>query len=509
MANDHMYHEQCSVPSHGRNGCPHRACQQNVDPFDTAREFLEPRAPHTFIRVSENGNSAVMVLIGLAEDQKVPDWLLGKYISFPSFGQIDLGTFERMQRHLRLNAMVPLAISAGEISCSSCQLLIQTIISLYANFSVEPFALDRISLGSPVAHLKQCSCSAFSPNLRLDKQEGTSSFTLRVNGLITKCEARFDSPGITCAGESQAMAIYVREQGILAKRFYCPYHAHQARNHGVCICQKLSVSSQLSDSLQVCAKNDLYHTKCALQCPHLLCTTRCDRGAYRIGYDTWGVAKKLAWDTPKRNGHIVVVAHSRSETNKFMASRETHMILCTECQTLVQYWIGYDEEILAKEQCPCVKECLVSSVVILPHAETNKVFTEVFQNRLFTPGPLAPSNSTATVFGDTLPSLVVDESNVVKTGTQRSENVRRRPPLGGRLLSAAVLYCLLVSAACHNMTTCDCSASQLLGVVELVHFDAIVGFSSTVTDATVAYALIETRETSRTFEGFPCKLGKG
>lgn len=56
------------------------------------------------------------------------------------------------------------------------------------------------------------------------------------------------------------------------------------------------------------------------------------------------------------------------------------------------------------------------------------------------------------------------------------------------------------------MTACDCSLLQLqlLGPVELGHFGACVGFSSTVIDATVEHALIETRETTRKFEGSAC-----
>lgn len=90
MANEHRYQEQCSVPSDCRNVVRTEQATQNVYPFDTTENFWnpeEPGTPDTFTRATKNtGDSAVMVLIGLAEEHKVPEWLLEKYISFHSLG---------------------------------------------------------------------------------------------------------------------------------------------------------------------------------------------------------------------------------------------------------------------------------------------------------------------------------------------------------------------------------------------------------------------------------------
>lgn len=147
-----------------------------------------------------------------------------------------------MKNHLRLNSLISLAISAGEISCDSCQLLVQTVISLYANFSVEPLAYDQTHLGSPVRNLAQWPCSSFSPDLLRDVSGETSSFRLRVHGDKAECKAQFNTPGVQCAGFSQSMAVGVRQQDSLVKKFYCLYHTYQTRSHQVCVCQNFLCS---------------------------------------------------------------------------------------------------------------------------------------------------------------------------------------------------------------------------------------------------------------------------
>lgn len=139
MALDHMYHEQCGALVDGQIYCPHKECRQTVDFFETALEFSQPRAPEKFIRVTDNsGEIAVLVLIGLAKNQVVSE----KCMSQRPFGQLDEKVSLKIKNHLRLNSMIPLAMSAEEISCARCQLLIQTILTLSANFSIEPLAFD-------------------------------------------------------------------------------------------------------------------------------------------------------------------------------------------------------------------------------------------------------------------------------------------------------------------------------------------------------------------------------
>lgn len=142
--------------------------------------------------------------------------------------------------------------------------------------------------------LSAMSTLPFSPNLCLTNQEGTSSFTLRLNGLITKCEACFYTRchRYTVANRNFGQTILFR------------YREPQARNYGACVCQKFLVLSQPSGSLEIWANNHFHHTYCAPQSPHLQCATRSDRGADCSENNAWFVAAKTCVEHTATDGSI-------------------------------------------------------------------------------------------------------------------------------------------------------------------------------------------------------------
>lgn len=160
-----------------------------------------------------------------------------------------------------------------------------------------------------------------------------------------------------------------------------------------------------------------------------------------------------------------------------MPFKETLICACSKCGQSVRYRVGYEEDIVAKEQCSCLADGLVGSGVRLSEKETINVLkiciktdsTVVLAKNLRNGNHFRWSGFSRTdATAPTYTKVILHLDNSVQN--HESVSCRFPPPRG--TLTAARFYCLLVTAACHQLTACDCSTPQLLGVVELGHFGA-------------------------------------
>lgn len=98
----------------------------------------------------------------------------------------------------------------------------------------------------------------------------------------------------------------------------------------------------------------------------------------RFDSEAGRVAQELSWRIGKPSSQTLIVspsskALSNSKLVPFMPFRKSHFYSCPGCGEVVKYWLGYNDEILAKQKCSCFIETLVETAVRLSQKEKNDI----------------------------------------------------------------------------------------------------------------------------------------
>lgn len=138
----HMCHNHCRSYGHkicnfnGLPDCPHVDGMRNQELHPGTETWA--KVPATFIRVRNSEDSIAMVMMVSTSRQNISREFHANICSI-KLAILTEPASQCPTSLLQLNFMLPLLLSAGGFLCDSCQTLIEAIISLYANFTVEPF----------------------------------------------------------------------------------------------------------------------------------------------------------------------------------------------------------------------------------------------------------------------------------------------------------------------------------------------------------------------------------